>query len=82
MSIKEKTKIFIEHGVSIAYIAKLAGLNKATISRWLNGTRETVKEETEDRIENALAEIASTLFNTVNGITLEDEIVLDDDIDV
>lgn len=79
MTTREKLSLFVENGVSIVHIANLAGLNKATVSRWLKGTRETVREDTEDRIENALAEIATTLYNTISGIKYDDDIILDDD---
>lgn len=81
MTTKEKLAVFVENGVSIAKIAEMAGFNKSTVCRWLNGTRQSVREDTEDRIENALAEIASTLFNTMNGISVQydDDIILDDD---
>ena len=81
MTTKEKLAVFVENGVSIAKIAEKSGFSVPTVSRWLKGTRQSVREDTEDRIENALAEIASTLFNTMNGISVQydDDIILDDD---
>ena len=81
MTTKEKLAVFVENGVSIAKIAEKSGFSLSTVSRWLKGTRQSVREDTEDRIENALAEIASTLFNTMNGISVQydDDIILDDD---
>ena len=79
MTTKEKLAVFVENGVSIAKIAEKSGFSLPTVSRWLKGTRQSVREDTEDRIENALAEIAETLFNTMNGIKYDDDIILDDD---
>lgn len=61
MLLKQKINQFKQCGISPAHIARTAGISKATISAWLNGTRENISEETQDKIETAMREIADEL---------------------
>lgn len=61
MLLKQKINQFKQCGISPAHIARTAGISKATISAWLNGTRENISDETKDKIETAMREIADEL---------------------
>lgn len=61
MLLKQKINQFKQCGISPAHIARTAGISKATISAWLNGNRENISDETKDRIETAMREIADEL---------------------
>jgi DNA-binding LacI/PurR family transcriptional regulator len=57
--------VFVENGVSIAKIAEKSGFSVPTVSRWLKGTRQAVREETEKRIESALEEISKNILEVM-----------------
>lgn len=61
MLLKQKINQFKQCGISPAHIAGTAGISKATISAWLNGNRENISDETKDKIETAMREIADEL---------------------
>lgn len=61
MLLKQKINQFKQCGISPAHIARTAGISKATISAWLNGSRENISDETKDKIETAMREIADEL---------------------
>lgn len=61
MLLKQKIIQFKQCGISPAHIARTAGISKATISAWLNGSRENISDETKDKIETAMREIADEL---------------------
>lgn len=61
MLLKQKINQFKQCGISPAHIARTAGISKATISAWLNGNRENISDETKDKIETAMREIADEL---------------------
>ena len=65
MTTKEKLAVFVENGVSIAKIAEKSGFSLSTVSRWLKGTRQAVREETEKRIESALEEISKNILEAM-----------------
>jgi transcriptional regulator with XRE-family HTH domain len=64
MAIKQLA-VFVENGVSIAKIAEKSGFSVPTVSRWLKGTRQAVREETEKSIELALEEIAKNILEVM-----------------
>ena len=61
MLLKQKINQFKQCGISPAHIARTAGISKVTISAWLNGNRENISDETKDKIETAMREIADEL---------------------
>ena len=61
MLLKQKINQFKQCGISPAHIARTAGISKATISAWLNGNRENISDETKNKIETAMREIADEL---------------------
>ena len=70
MTTKEKINVFIECGISQTKIAELAGINKSTLSKWMNGTRDNIGEETQAALDAALYDIANRLYNAVNNEAL------------
>ena len=81
MTTKEKVKAFIDCGISQAKIAEMAQINRSTLTKWLNGERNNISDETKEALEIALATIADRLNVAVYGETASpfkyDDIVLD-----
>lgn len=67
MTTQEKINVFVECGISQTRIAELAGINKSTLTKWMNGTRENIGEETQAALDAALFDIANRLYKAVNN---------------
>lgn len=81
MTTKEKVNTFIDCGISQAKIAEMAQINRSTLTKWLNGERSNINDETKEAIEVALATIADKLNVAVYGETASpfkyDDIILE-----
>jgi transcriptional regulator with XRE-family HTH domain len=66
MNTRDKVRMFVECGISQTKIADIAGINKSTLTKYMNGTRETITDETQAALDAALYDIANRLYNAVN----------------
>ena len=39
MNVKDKLKLFADHGMSISYIARRINVASSTLNKWLNGEK-------------------------------------------
>lgn len=70
--LKKKVLELIEMGLKPAYIAKRAGVSKATMSLWLNKQVYDISEATKDKIETAINDIAYEINAIVFTISEDD----------
>lgn len=56
MNVKDKLKLFADHGMSISYIARRINVASSTLNKWLNGEKG-ITHKNEALVENTLKEI-------------------------
>lgn len=57
ISIKEKLEFFVQHGMTIKYIAKRMEVDPSTLSKWLSGAKG-ITHKNENKLNLTLQEIA------------------------
>lgn len=82
METKNKIRVFIDCGITMSKIAEMAGINKSTLIKWMNGDRDNISEASQIAIDAALLEIADKIHAAVYEDEPEsgykyDDIVLD-----
>ena len=58
MTIKEKTKLFVQNGVSISHIARITGVENSTVGKWLRDEKG-ITHKNEEKILLTLQEITN-----------------------
>lgn len=58
MTIKEKTKLFVQNGVSISHIARMTGVENSTVGKWLRDEKG-ITHKNEEKILLTLQEITN-----------------------
>lgn len=60
ISVKEKLKFFVQHGMAIKYIAERMEVDPSTLSKWLSGAKG-ITHKNEDKLNLTLQQIAKEL---------------------
>ena len=60
ISVKEKLEFFVQHGMTIKYIAERMEVNPSTLSKWLSGAKG-ITHKNEDKLNLTLQQIAKEL---------------------
>lgn len=58
MTIKEKTKFFVQNGISISHIARMTGVENSTVGKWLRDEKG-ITHKNEEKILLTLQEITN-----------------------
>ena len=58
MTIKEKTKLFVQNGISISHIARMTGVENSTVGKWLRDEKG-ITHKNEEKILLTLQEITN-----------------------
>lgn len=64
MTVKEKLSYFVEHGITIKYIAERMNVDASTLSKWLKG-QKGITHKNEDKLESTLKEIMHELVSII-----------------
>lgn len=60
ISVKEKLEFFVQHGMTIKYIAERMEVDPSTLSKWLSGAKG-ITHKNEDKLNLTLQQIAKEL---------------------
>lgn len=66
MTVKEKLSFFVNHGVTIKYIAERMGVETSTLSKWLHD-QKGITHKNENLLELTLKEIANEMQEALGG---------------
>lgn len=66
MTVKEKLSFFVNHGVTIKYIAERMGVETSTLSKWLHD-QKGITHKNENLLELTLKEIANEMQEVLGG---------------
>jgi len=64
-NLKEKIKLFNNYGISQTKIAQMANIDRSVITKWLNGNRQNISEESKNAIYLTLKIIAENLYKNI-----------------
>ena len=60
ISVKEKLEFFVQHGMTIKYIAERMEVDPSTLSKWLSGAKG-ITHKNENKLNLTLQQIAKEL---------------------
>lgn len=66
MTTKEKLSFFIEHGMTIKYIAERMGVETSTLSKWLHG-QKGITHKNETLLDLTLHQILKEMQESLGG---------------
>lgn len=61
ITVKEKLTFFVQHGMSIKYIAERMCVDPSTLSKWLSGAKG-ITHKNEEKLNLTLKKISEELF--------------------
>ena len=66
MTVKEKLVFFVNHGITIKYVAGRMGVETSTLSKWLHD-QKGITHKNENLLELTLKEIVNEMQEALGG---------------
>lgn len=79
MTLREQIDIFKKYGITPARIAREAGIDRTSLGKWVNGSRPDMTDETRDKVEAAMRDIAHELNEALDAHSNPVGVAYDDD---